>query len=146
PDSVNDKVGNILLSRVMGADVRLDASGFGIEFKDSWRNAIEDVKNAGGTPYAIPAGASDHPLGGLGFANWAYEVQRQEQELGVFFDTIVVCTVTGSTHAGMIAGFAGQNRPRRVIGIDASATIDKTREQVTRIARNTADRIGLGRD
>ncbi|CKI62960.1 1-aminocyclopropane-1-carboxylate deaminase [Mycolicibacterium smegmatis] len=146
PDSVNDKVGNILLSRVMGADVRLDASGFGIEFKDSWRNAIEDVKNAGGTPYAIPAGASDHPLGGLGFANWAYEVQRQEQELGVFFDTIVVCTVTGSTHAGMIAGFAGQNRPRRVIGIDASATIDKTREQVTRIARNTAHRIGLGRD
>ena len=146
PDSVNDKVGNILLSRVMGADVRLDASGFGIEFKDSWRNAIDDVKNAGGTPYAIPAGASDHPLGGLGFANWAYEVQRQEQELGVFFDTIVVCTVTGSTHAGMIAGFAGQNRPRRVIGIDASATIDKTREQVTRIARNTADLIGLGRD
>ncbi|PJK21302.1 1-aminocyclopropane-1-carboxylate deaminase [Mycolicibacterium goodii] len=145
PDSVNDKVGNILLSRVMGADVRLDASGFGIEFKDSWRNAIEDVKKAGGTPYAIPAGASDHPLGGLGFANWAYEVQRQEQELGVFFDTVVVCTVTGSTHAGMIAGFAGQDRPRRVIGIDASATIDKTREQVTRIARNTAELIGLGR-
>ncbi|MBU8814455.1 1-aminocyclopropane-1-carboxylate deaminase [Mycolicibacterium goodii] len=146
PDSVNDKVGNILLSRVMGADVRLDASGFGIEFKDSWRNAIEDVKKAGGTPYAIPAGASDHPLGGLGFANWAYEVQRQEQELGVFFDTVVVCTVTGSTHAGMIAGFAGQDRPRRVIGIDASATIDKTREQVTRIARNTAELIGLGRE
>lgn len=146
PDSVNDKVGNILLSRVMGADVRLDASGFGIDFKDSWRNAIDDVKNAGGTPYAIPAGASDHPLGGLGFANWAFEVQQQEQELGVFFDTIVVCTVTGSTHAGMIAGFAGQDRPRRVIGIDASATIDKTREQVTRIARNTAELIGLGRE
>jgi 1-aminocyclopropane-1-carboxylate deaminase len=146
PDSVNDKVGNILLSRIMGAQVRLDASGFGIEFKDSWRNAIDDVKRAGGTPYAIPAGASDHPLGGLGFANWAYEVQQQEQALGVFFDTIVVCTVTGSTHAGMIAGFAGQDRPRRVIGIDASATIDKTREQVARIARNTADLIGLGRD
>lgn len=146
PDSVNDKVGNILLSRVMGADVRLDASGFGIEFKDSWRNAIDDVKNAGGTPYAIPAGASDHPLGGLGFANWADEVQQQEQALGVFFDTIVVCTVTGSTHAGMIAGFAGHDRPRRVIGIDASATIDKTREQVTRIARNTAELIGLGRE
>ena len=33
PDSVNDKVGNILLSRIIGADVRLDPSGFGIEFK-----------------------------------------------------------------------------------------------------------------
>lgn len=146
PDSVNDKVGNILLSRIMGADVRLDPSGFGIGFKDSWQNAIEDVKRAGGTPYAIPAGASDHRLGGLGFARWAYEVQQQERDLGIFFDTIVVCTVTGSTHAGMIAGFAGQDRPRRIIGIDASATLEKTRAQVERIARNTAELIGLGRE
>ncbi|WNG87587.1 1-aminocyclopropane-1-carboxylate deaminase [Mycobacterium sp. ITM-2016-00317] len=146
PDSVNDKVGNILLSRIMGADVRLDPAGFGIAFKDSWHHAIEDVRRAGGTPYPIPAGASDHRLGGLGFANWAYEVQRQEDELGIFFDTIVVCTVTGSTHAGMIAGFAGQRRPRRVIGIDASATPAETRAQVARIARNTAELIGLGRD
>lgn len=145
PDVVNDKVGNILLSRIMGADVRLDAAGFGIGIKDSWEAALEEVRAAGGVPYGIPAGASEHPLGGLGFANWAYEVQEQEQELGVFFDTIVVCTVTGSTHAGMVAGFAGQDRPRRVLGIDASATIDRTREQVARIARNTAELIGLGR-
>jgi 1-aminocyclopropane-1-carboxylate deaminase len=145
PDVVNDKVGNILLSRIMGADVRLDPSGFGIGIKNSWESALEDVRAAGGVPYGIPAGASEHPLGGLGFANWAYEVQQQERELGVFFDTIVVCTVTGSTHAGMIAGFAGQDRPRRVLGIDASATIDRTREQVARIARHTADLIGLGR-
>jgi 1-aminocyclopropane-1-carboxylate deaminase len=146
PDSVNDRVGNILLSRIMGADVRLDPSGFGIEFKDSWENAMVDVREAGGVPYGIPAGASDHRLGGLGFANWAQEVEQQEAELGVFFDTIVVCSVTGSTHAGMIAGFAGQERPRRVIGIDASAKIDETRDQVARIARSTATLIDLGRE
>jgi 1-aminocyclopropane-1-carboxylate deaminase len=146
PDAVNDKVGNILLSRIMGADIRMDPAGFGIGFKDSWEQALEDVRRAGGTPYPIPAGASDHPLGGLGFANWAYEVEQQERELGVFFDTIIVCSVTGSTHAGMIAGFAGQDRPRRVIGIDASAKIEETRAQVARIARGTAEKIGLGRD
>ena len=54
--------------------------------------------------------------------------------------------MTGSTHAGMIAGFAGQDRPRRVIGIDASAKLDETRDQVERIARRTAELIGLGRD
>jgi 1-aminocyclopropane-1-carboxylate deaminase len=145
-DPVNDKVGNIMLSRLMGAEVRLDPSGFDIGFRDSWNRALDDVRASGGTPYAIPAGASDHPLGGLGFANWAYEVEQQERELGVFFDTIIVCSVTGSTHAGMIAGFAGQDRPRRVIGIDASAKIDATRDQVARIARSTADLIGLGRD
>jgi 1-aminocyclopropane-1-carboxylate deaminase len=146
PDSVNDRVGNIMLSRIMGAEVRLDPAGFGIGFKTSWEKALDDVTARGGTPYAIPAGASDHRLGGLGFANWAYEVEKQEQELGVFFDTIVVCSVTGSTHAGMIAGFAGQDRPRRVIGIDASAKIEETRDQVERIARNTAKLIGLERE
>lgn len=145
PDVTNDRVGNILLSRIMGADVRLDASGFDIGIRDSWEDAMSEVREAGGTPYGIPAGASEHPLGGLGFANWAREVEQQEAELGVFFDTIVVCTVTGSTHAGMIAGFAGQDRPRRIIGIDASATLEKTRAQVERIARHTADLIGLGR-
>ena len=146
PDAVNDKVGNVLLSRIMGAEVTLDPSGFGIGIKDSWERALEEVRAAGGTPYGIPAGASEHRLGGLGFANWAREVEQQEAELGVFFDTIVVCTVTGSTHAGMIAGFAAQDRPRRVIGIDASATLDKTRAQVERIARHTAELIGLGRE
>ena len=146
PDSVNDRVGNILLSRIMGAEVELVQAGFGIGFKDSWQHALDDVRAKGGTPYAIPAGASDHRLGGLGFANWAAEVSEQERQLGVFFDTIIVCAVTGSTQAGMIAGFAGQDRPRRVLGIDASAKLAATRAQVGRIARNTAELIGLGRD
>ena len=145
PDAVYDKVGNILLSRIMGADVRLNAAGFDIGIRPSWEDALESVIRAGGKPYAIPAGASDHRLGGLGFANWAMEVERQEHQLGVFFDTIVVCAVTGSTQAGMIAGFAAQDRPRSVLGIDASATVAKTHAQVARIARATADLIDLGR-
>ena len=150
-DPVNDKVGNILLSRIMGADVQLDPAGFDIGVRQSWQEAISAVEAEGGKPYPIPAGASEHPLGGLGFANWAFEVAQQEKQLGVFFDTIIVCTVTGSTHAGMIAGFAslqeaGDGRPRRVLGIDASATLNATRAQVERIARHTAALIDLGRD
>src|SRR3954447_17305999 len=146
PDVVYDKVGNILLSRIMGADVRLDPSGFDIGIRKSWEDALASVEDRGGKPYAIPAGASDHPLGGLGFARWADEVAEQEQEFGVFFDTIVVCSVTGSTQAGMIAGFAAQDTDRAVLGIDGSATVSKTHDQIARIARATADAIDLGRD
>jgi 1-aminocyclopropane-1-carboxylate deaminase len=146
PDVVYDRVGNIQLSRIMGADVRLVKAGFGIGFKESWEQALADVEERGGKPYAIPAGASDHRLGGLGFANWAFEVAEQERELGVFFDTVIVCAVTGSTQAGMIAGFAGQERERRVVGIDGSATPAETHAQVARIARSTAELIGLGRE
>lgn len=96
-DPMNDKVGNILLSRMMGADSRLDPHGFDIGIRDSWKDALQEVEDAGGKPYPIPAGASEHPLGGLGFANWAFEVAEQEKSLGVLFDTIIVCTVTGSS-------------------------------------------------
>ncbi len=143
PDSVYDKVGNILLSRLLGADVRLVKAEFGIGFKESWENAIVEIESGGGRPYAIPAGASDHPLGGLGFVSWAREVEEQEKALGIFFDTIIVCSVTGSTQAGMIAGFAERAKGRRVIGIDGSAKPAKTRAQVLRIAQRTGELLGL---
>jgi 1-aminocyclopropane-1-carboxylate deaminase len=150
PDAVYDKVGNILISRLAGADVRLVKAGFGIGFKESWESALREIEARGGKPYPIPAGASDHPLGGLGFANWAHEVAQQEAELGVFFDTVVVCSVTGSTQAGMVAGFAQLEeqgaRPRRVLGVDASAKPAETRDQVLRIAQRTASAIGLQRE
>jgi 1-aminocyclopropane-1-carboxylate deaminase len=149
PDSVYDKVGNILISRLAGADVRLVKAEFGIGFKESWEQAIAEIIASGGKPYAIPAGASDHPLGGMGFARWAYELAEQEAELGVFFDTIIVNSVTGSTQAGMVAGFAVLEqegaRPRRILGVDGSAKPAPTREQIARIADDTARKIGLNR-
>ena len=146
-DEVNyEKTGNILLSRIMGAQVRLDPAGFDIGFRKSWEEAIADVIAGGGKPYAIPAGASDHPLGGHGFAGWAFEVEDQEVDLGFKFDNFIVCSVTGSSQGGMIAGFAHSNRAESVIGIDASATVEKTWEQIKRIASRTAASIELGRE
>ncbi len=144
-DAVYDRVGNIMLSRIMGAEIELVDEGFDIGIRESWEAALEDVRRAGGKPYSIPAGASDHPLGGLGFVGFAEEVRRQEAELGVTFDRIVVCSVTGSTQAGMVVGFAADGRARNVIGIDASGTPEQTHAQILRIARHTAEAVGLGR-
>jgi 1-aminocyclopropane-1-carboxylate deaminase len=144
-DAVYDRVGNILLSRVMGAEVQLVDEGFDIGIRASWEMALEDVKARGGKPYPIPAGASVHKLGGLGYVGFAEEVRAQEAELGFRFDFIVVCTVTGSTHAGMVVGFAQDGRQRNVIGIDASATPAQTRAQVLEIAQKTSALIG-GKD
>jgi 1-aminocyclopropane-1-carboxylate deaminase len=144
-DAVYDRVGNIQMSRIMGADVRLVPYGFDIGFRKSWEDALADVRTNGGKPYAIPAGCSDHPLGGLGYVGFAEEVRAQEAELGFSFDYIVVCSVTGSTQAGMVVGFAADGRADKVIGIDASAKPAQTRDQILRIAKNTADKVELGR-
>jgi 1-aminocyclopropane-1-carboxylate deaminase len=145
-DAVYDRVGNILMSRVMGAEIELVDAGFDIGIRESWQAALEKVKATGGVPYPIPAGASVHKYGGLGYVGFAEEVRAQEAEAGIRFDYIVVCTVTGSTHAGMLVGFAADGRARNVIGIDASGTPNQTRAQVLEIARKTADIVRLGRE
>ncbi|GAA3898454.1 1-aminocyclopropane-1-carboxylate deaminase [Gibbsiella dentisursi] len=145
-DAVYDRVGNIELSRIMGADVRLDSAGFDIGIRESWKSAMEEAAQNGGKPFPIPAGCSEHPYGGLGFVGFAEEVRQQEEELGFKFDYIVVCSVTGSTQAGMVVGFAADGRARNVIGIDASAKPEKTKAQILRIAQNTANLVELGRE
>ncbi|MGA2552004.1 MAG: 1-aminocyclopropane-1-carboxylate deaminase, partial [Burkholderiaceae bacterium] len=145
-DAVYDRVGNIELSRILGADVRLDPAGFDIGIRKSWEDALQSVRESGGKPFPIPAGCSEHPLGGLGFVGFAEEVREQEEKLGFRFDYIVTCSVTGSTQAGMVVGFAHDGRGERVIGIDASAKPVPTFEQILRIAKNTAALVELGRE
>ncbi|KAK0735559.1 tryptophan synthase beta subunit-like PLP-dependent enzyme [Apiosordaria backusii] len=148
-DASYEKVGNIQLSRLMGADVNvIKTENFGIGHKDTLRKLMKEVEERGKKPYYIPAGASDHPLGGLGFARWVWELEEQEQQMGVWFGTVVVCAVTGGTLAGIIAGCKYQEvkegkKKRRVVGIDASARPRETFEQVLRIAKETGRRIGL---
>ncbi|MCH9758694.1 MAG: 1-aminocyclopropane-1-carboxylate deaminase [Proteobacteria bacterium] len=145
-DAVYDRVGNILLTRLMGADSRIVDDGFDIGIRKSWEEALQDVRDNGGVPYGIPAGASVHKYGCLGYVGFAEEVRAQEAELGFSFDYFIVCVVTGSTQGGMIVGFKADGRADRVIGIDASGTPEQTRAQVTDIARKTAGLIDLGQD
>ncbi len=142
-DSMYDRVGNIELSRIMGADVRLNPAKFDIGIRKSWEDALNEAKSKGKKPFPIPAGCSEHPYGGLGFVGFANEVIEQEKQLGIKFDKIVVCAVTGSTMAGIVVGFAQYGREHDVIGIDASATPEKTKAQVLRIAQNTGKLLGL---
>src|ERR1700751_5023276 len=113
-DAVYDRVGNILLSRIMGAETRLVDQGFAIGIRPSGAAGLEDVKAKGGKPYASPAGASVHKLGGLGYVGFAEEVRAQEAQMGLRFDYIIVCTVTGSTPPGMVVGFVPDGRTRNV--------------------------------
>ena len=146
PDVVYDRVGNIQLSRIMGADVRLVEAGFGIGFKESWEQALGDVEAGGGKPYAIrPAPPT---------TSWAASASRAGRRSWRSRSASSACSSTRSS----CARSPGARRPawspasrrrsaeRRVIGIDGSARPDETREQVARIARRTAELIEVGRD
>jgi 1-aminocyclopropane-1-carboxylate deaminase len=138
--------GNVQLNGLMSAETSL--------VSESVEEVMSSLRKQGQKPYFIPSGASTHPLGGLGFARWAFELAEQEVDLGVFFDTIVLALASGSTLGGMLAGFRClraqatgseqvQHR-RRIIGIQAMTTPKAELEDlVIQIANTAAGKMQL---
>ena len=118
------------------------------------RTPVEEVMAkltaAGKKPYYIPAGATEHPLGGMGF-----ELIQQEKEIGVFFDTIIIPSIGGSTAGGMLAGFklatktcrnACPKRNRHIIAMFTGSDPPSLHASLPEVARRTADRLGMEGD
>jgi len=113
------QVGNVLLSSMMGPDMFLDETERPIEDQSPLVDFFEYQKSLGHTPYLIPAGASEHRLGSLGYMACAVEIVKQSEALDVHFDYIVHCTGSSSTQAGLLAGFAamGENMRARAAAV-----------------------------
>ncbi|KAF4341290.1 ACC deaminase [Fusarium beomiforme] len=89
-------LGNIQVNSILGAETFAPDT--------SEETVIQTLKDRGQKPYSIPAGASTHPLGGLGYARWAFELLEQEAKLGVTFDVIALVAGSCSTLGGILAG------------------------------------------
>ncbi len=142
-----ERVGNILLSTLAGATtVVVDGSIAGAVDNDGGSPALrmvcDQLTAQGRTPYLIPAGASDHRLGGLGYAGCAAEIIDQAEQLGVQFAAIVIASCTGSSHGGLVAGLHALGAHVPVIGIDVLADLPLVTATVRRLAAQTAERLG----
>lgn len=135
--------GNILLSSLMGADLYLDETERPIEDQSPLPEFVKHLRELGHKPYLIPAGASEHRLGCLGYMACAAELVLQSRERGIQFDYVVHCTGSGSTQAGLVAGFACLNEDTRVIGIADDDETDIKRGRVLELANSALADLGL---
>jgi 1-aminocyclopropane-1-carboxylate deaminase len=132
------RTGNVLLSEILGAELVFDGTPRRVGDPGDLDALVERLVDRGRRPYLIPGGASDHPLGGLGYAACAAEIAAQ----AVPFDVIVHCTGSSGTQAGLLAGLAALGHAARVIGVsDDDETADK-REQVLRLGNATLELLG----
>jgi 1-aminocyclopropane-1-carboxylate deaminase len=131
------QVGNPLLSTLLGAELYLDDTPRDIGDERSLRSLVAALRARGDNPYVIPGGGSDHRLGGLGYARCAIEVVEQSQSLGVSFDAAIHCTGSGSTQAGLVAGFSALGVKVRVVGISDDNERVRKRRLVARLANST---------
>lgn len=137
------QTGNILLSSIMGAELFLDETERPIEDQSPLLDFCEQQKNLGHTPYLIPAGASEHRLGSLGYMVCATEIVKQSEKLGVHFDYIVHCTGSSSTQAGLLAGFAVMGEKTRVIGVADDDETSIKKDRVLQLANDALAETGM---
>lgn len=137
------QVGNVLLSSMMGPDMFLDETERPIEDQSPLVDFFEYQKSLGHTPYLIPAGASEHRLGSLGYMACAVEIVKQSEALDVRFDYIVHCTGSSSTQAGLLAGFAAIGENMRIIGVADDDETDIKKGRVLQLANDALAEIGM---
>ena len=113
----------------------MDEAGFDIGVRDSWKAALESVEAAGGTAVPHPRRRLRPPARRPRLRELGPEVASQEASSACSSTRSIVCTVTGSTHAGMIAGSALEGRgDRRVSASTRRRRWTRRVDQVTRIA------------
>ena len=136
-------VGNALLSDLLGAEMYADDTPRHIDDPGRIDELVDHLRGEGRTPYLIPGGASDHPLGGHGYAACAAEIETQAATLGVRFDAIVHCTGSSSTQSGLLAGLAALGSTTRVIGVADDDERDEKCVRILRLANATLATLGL---
>ncbi len=90
---------------------------------------IGDLKAAGKKPYFIEGGGHGN-IGTEAYVQCYWELVKQEQELGVYFDYIFFASGTGTTHAGLVCGQLLSGDERKVIGISIARKQPRGREVV----------------
>jgi 1-aminocyclopropane-1-carboxylate deaminase len=137
------RAGNILLSSIMDAELFVDEKERPIEDQSPLIEFCDYLQDRGDTPYLIPAGASEHRLGSLGYLACAAEIVEQSRSYGVQFDYVVHCTGSSSTQAGLLAGFAAMGEKTGVIGISDDFETSIKRVRVLQLANDTLAETGL---
>lgn len=137
------RTGNLLLSSLMGAELYVDETPRPIEDQSPLGELAARLELEGRKVYVIPGGASEHPLGSMGYIACAAELVAQSRELGLSFDYVLHCTGSGSTQSGLLAGFRAVDIDTQVIGIADDEETDIKKRRVLRLANDALASLGL---
>lgn len=139
--------GNLLLDKILGADVRLLEPDGDREATVAAIAAAE--RESGRNPYVVSVGGSltgggmDLPLGAVAYAGGFRELIGQARDAGVTVTHVVHATGSGSTQAGLIVGARALAPEVRIIGISTGRDKAASEANVLAIARETAAAMGL---
>lgn len=136
-------IGNILLSHLMGAELYIDETVRPIEDQGPLEEFMSHLRSQGHKPYLIPGGASEHPLGSMGYINCAAEIVDQMERDKTSFEYLLHTTGSSSTQAGLVAGFKALGASIKVIGIADDDEIKIKKRRVLELANAGLETLGI---
>ncbi len=132
--------GNNFLFQLLGVKSTTVLPG-GSDMMGEMKKVAETLKAQGKKPYIIPGGASNK-IGALGYVSCAEEILQQLFDMQLVIDHMVVPSGSAGTHAGIIAGFYGNNACIPVTGIGVNRAKPVQEAAVHSLAQETLDLIG----
>ncbi len=133
--------GNNFLFRLLGVEMIKVVPG-GSNMMKEMQDVADDVAAEERKAYIIPGGGST-PIGATGYVACAEEILAQSFEKGLNIDHIVCASGSAGTHAGLVAGFYGNNSDIPVIGVNVSRTKNEQEELVYDLVQRTAAHVGI---
>ncbi len=123
--------GNVLLNRLLGADVHYFDGGEDEVAADANLDKLAEAERAKGYhPYVVHLGIKHPPLGGLGYAQCAVESSLQLQASNQMPDHVVIPSGSGLTHAGFLVGARAIGWDVPVHGICVRRNADQQRKRI----------------
>jgi L-cysteate sulfo-lyase len=135
-----ETAGNVLLDRLLGAELRFVAPDSDMDA--ACAGLAEEIRARGGKPYYIPGGGSN-PVGALGYVNAALELLQQANDLGVRIDGVVHATGSTGTQSGLVCGLEGANAGIDVLGVCVRRPAVAQEQAVYETASATAEYLGI---
>lgn len=132
--------GNNLLFKLLGAEQVSIVPG-GTDLVQAMQEMADEVSERGGKPYIVPGGGSN-ALGALGYVACAEEVLAQSFEMSLPIDHVVCASGSGGTHAGLVAGFYGNQSGVPVTGISVRAQKSAQEDKLHVLANATSTLAG----
>lgn len=132
--------GNLLLDRLLGAEVRWAGS---TPLPEAMAQVAQELRAAGRRPYVVPYGGSN-PIGASGYVAAMEELLAQCAERDLHFDHIVLPSSSGGTQAGLMVGARALGYEGRILGISVDPRAETLKHRLAGLAMATADHLGLG--
>ena len=134
--------GNYLLDKILGAEITfISRADYSKRRAEVMQNIKEEYEKQGIKAYVIPEGASDG-IGNIGYLESVKEIKKQEEELGISFQTIVCAVGSGSTYGGLFLGTKLYDPEKTVLGFNVCDDEQYFLDVCTRICRETVELLG----